>query len=81
MVFAFKEGVVNVEPVATILPPDTTVYQLYVPPGAVAVNVAAVFAQMVAGEGVTVGATGIGFTLTSTGVLVLLVQFDMVAST
>ena len=76
--FAFKEGVVNVEPVATILPPDATVYQLYTPPGAVAVNVAAVPAQIVLPN--TVGDAGMGVTFTVTAVL-LPVHDDVVAST
>ena len=54
-------GVTNVLPVITSEPPLAASYQLYVPPGAVAFSVAAVFAQTLTPG--AVGATGVGFTV------------------
>ena len=59
-------GVVKDAPVPKSVPPAGALYQSYVPPGAVAVNVAVLPAQIVVPK--TVGATGIGSTVTRTGV-------------
>jgi hypothetical protein len=55
-----------VAPVKSNVPPVAALYHRYVPPGAVAVNVAVVFSQIVLPD--AVGATGNGLTVTVTAV-------------
>lgn len=73
---------VNELPVCTGVPPDAEVYQLMVAPGsAVAVKEAVSPEHMVLLEGVTTGAEGAAFMVTTAGLLdTRLVQLPIVAS-
>lgn len=78
MVVVLIDGVVKLVPVPTEVPPDDTVYQLMVPPDAVALKVTVPASQREAG--VVDVIVGVIFTVATTGVLAK-VQPEVATST